>query len=539
MYRCVVCQSKDGAEEIEKWVAAVYTQAGLSDQVEELDFTGGSSGSGGSKKATAFVGLDVEWCPLWWRQGRDEKVDTIQLYAPGSPGCLVYSTGDDATLPACLAKLLGDDRVIKLGVNVQGDASRLCRDFGTTVAGLHDIAGNAKVSLQSLCNSRLPDPLHVMKQPDNSDQKPGAKKKAGGVRVSNWAAWPLHVTQVSYAARDAVLSFWAFAYEHGATWVSEAEPPSGVGLKIDLSQLVIQPPTEPASGAAAAAGAFGGSSSGGAFGGGSGGSGSGAFGGGGSGGSGAFGGGGSGGGSGGAFGSGWDDKCGKTKKASGANASFFVMQRNNSIEPPMMGIKEHPEGPADALKGVAAVVSGVLDSMSRDEMYEYIQRHGGKKVSGVTKACTHLLNDLGEVGPAKQAKCLKLNVPICSEDVIFQKVAAAAAKCSPEQQAEFKERERERAANPFAAAPKPVKEKAVKRNLADHDHDVNSAPLSLLSELKGFSAALVDALVEGRPFRSEADAKKRTRGLGAIKLAILKANGLEFPQRASKKAKKS
>ena len=98
------------------------------------------------------------------------------------------------------------------------------------------------------------------------------------------------------------------------------------------------------------------------------------------------------------------------------------MHRNRSIVPPNLEKKVHPTGTANALDGVVAIISGVLDSMSRDEMTKYIQRHGGKVVKSVTNSTTMLINDHGTVGPSKRKKIEAKNIPIVSEDVIFDMV---------------------------------------------------------------------------------------------------------------------
>jgi NAD-dependent DNA ligase len=87
----------------------------------------------------------------------------------------------------------------------------------------------------------------------------------------------------------------------------------------------------------------------------------------------------------------------KKQKKEEAKSAFFMMHRNRSIKPPQAGIKEYPSGPATALKGVTVVVSGVLDSMSREMMTDFVTKHGGAMSKAVTKKTTHLVNDHGEV----------------------------------------------------------------------------------------------------------------------------------------------
>lgn len=55
------------------------------------------------------------------------------------------------------------------------------------------------------------------------------------------------------------------------------------------------------------------------------------------------------------------------------------------------GKVEHPRGHPDCLSKVTIVISGVLDSMMRNEATDYIKRHGGRVTSGVTGKTTFLL----------------------------------------------------------------------------------------------------------------------------------------------------
>jgi len=103
-------------------------------------------------------------------------------------------------------------------------------------------------------------------------------------------------------------------------------------------------------------------------------------------------------------------------------ANFFQCMRNKSISPPNIGIKEHPKGAKDVLSNVVVIVSGILDSFERKDFEKYVLDHGGKLSKAVTAKVTHLVNDHGEAGPAKQAKCKEFGIPMVSEDVILKMV---------------------------------------------------------------------------------------------------------------------
>ena len=119
-------------------------------------------------------------------------------------------------------------------------------------------------------------------------------------------------------------------------------------------------------------------------------------------------------------------KLGSKQSAADADvhSDFFRMQRNRSTLPPNAGKKKYPEGNADALAGVCIVVSGVLDSMTRDEFNQYVARHGGRTSKSVTRRVTHLVTDHGEAGPSKLKKCSSFGIKVVGEDKILGMVAA-------------------------------------------------------------------------------------------------------------------
>jgi hypothetical protein len=51
--------------------------------------------------------------------------------------------------------------------------------------------------------------------------------------------------QASYAARDALLSYWAFAVPHGGAWGPPAGPAAAAALVVAADALSLQPATLP------------------------------------------------------------------------------------------------------------------------------------------------------------------------------------------------------------------------------------------------------------------------------------------------------
>lgn len=95
-------------------------------------------------------------------------------------------------------------------------------------------------------------------------------------------------------------------------------------------------------------------------------------------------------------------------------------------EPDNRGKKDPPpEGHPDALSGKTFVVSGVLDSMLRPEMEDYIRRHGGKVTTAVSGKTTFLI--VGKhTGRSKYNQAQKKNTRLINEDGVWSLVAASA-----------------------------------------------------------------------------------------------------------------
>ncbi|XP_034661870.1 replication factor C subunit 1 isoform X2 [Drosophila subobscura] len=82
------------------------------------------------------------------------------------------------------------------------------------------------------------------------------------------------------------------------------------------------------------------------------------------------------------------------------------------------GSKEIPTGTPDCLKGLTFVVTGVLESMEREEAESVIKGYGGRVMTVVGKKLMYLV--VGEeAGPKKLATAEDLNIPILSEDGLF------------------------------------------------------------------------------------------------------------------------
>ncbi|CAF0918657.1 unnamed protein product [Adineta ricciae] len=90
--------------------------------------------------------------------------------------------------------------------------------------------------------------------------------------------------------------------------------------------------------------------------------------------------------------------------------------------PDAPGSKPIPDGAPNCLKNLTFVVSGVLESLGRDECKSLIEKYGGRMTGSISSKTTHLLvgRDGGE---SKQEKARELKVKIISEDDLLELIA--------------------------------------------------------------------------------------------------------------------
>ncbi|RUA16842.1 MAG: DNA ligase (NAD(+)) LigA, partial [Flavobacteriia bacterium] len=77
----------------------------------------------------------------------------------------------------------------------------------------------------------------------------------------------------------------------------------------------------------------------------------------------------------------------------------------------------------DKLKGQIFVVSGVFETVSRDELKKLIEDNGGKVASSISSKTSFVVAG-DNMGPSKRTKAESLGVPIISEQEFLQKLQA-------------------------------------------------------------------------------------------------------------------
>ncbi len=82
---------------------------------------------------------------------------------------------------------------------------------------------------------------------------------------------------------------------------------------------------------------------------------------------------------------------------------------------------EQLEGQSDKLKGEIIVISGVFETMSRDEIKKLIEDNGGKVSSSISSKTSFIV--AGEnMGPSKKLKAEQLNITLINENEFLQKI---------------------------------------------------------------------------------------------------------------------
>tara|TARA_R110002096_G_scaffold187405_1_gene366724 strand:+ start:17538 stop:19535 length:1998 start_codon:yes stop_codon:yes gene_type:complete len=108
--------------------------------------------------------------------------------------------------------------------------------------------------------------------------------------------------------------------------------------------------------------------------------------------------------------------------------SFFSLEENiNSINRLKgFGVQlemsaEELEGQTDKLKGDIIVVTGVFESISRNELKKLIEDNGGKVSSSISSKTSYIVAG-ANMGPSKKEKAGKLNISIINEYKFLQKI---------------------------------------------------------------------------------------------------------------------
>ena len=93
----------------------------------------------------------------------------------------------------------------------------------------------------------------------------------------------------------------------------------------------------------------------------------------------------------------------------------------NRAGPANLGGKQIPSGEANCLGNLTFVITGVLDSLEREDAKDLIEKHGGRVVGSISKKVTHLVVGL-DAGESKLAKARQQNVAEINEDQLMEMI---------------------------------------------------------------------------------------------------------------------
>ncbi|GIY35891.1 replication factor C subunit 1 [Caerostris darwini] len=116
----------------------------------------------------------------------------------------------------------------------------------------------------------------------------------------------------------------------------------------------------------------------------------------------------------------------KKPRSSGGNYASYL----NREGPKALGSKEIPEGEEDCLAGLTFIITGVLESMERDEVKVLVERHGGKVMTTLSKNTKYII--IGrDAGASKLDKAEKLGTKQLDEDGLLDLIRTLPGKGPP------------------------------------------------------------------------------------------------------------
>ncbi|KAL8207503.1 UNVERIFIED_CONTAM: replication factor C subunit 1 [Gekko kuhli] len=101
----------------------------------------------------------------------------------------------------------------------------------------------------------------------------------------------------------------------------------------------------------------------------------------------------------------------------------------NREGPKALGSKEIPQGGENCLEGLTFVITGVLESIERDEAKSLIERYGGKVTGNISKKTNYLVKGR-DCGVSKTEKASALGTKIIDEDGLFELIQTMPGKKS-------------------------------------------------------------------------------------------------------------
>ncbi|XP_065052837.1 bifunctional 3'-5' exonuclease/ATP-dependent helicase WRN-like isoform X1 [Rhopilema esculentum] len=142
-------------------------------------------------------GFDIEW-KVNYRAGEGLCKTALLQICTSEKECFLFHLAAMNGFPVALKCLLEDKNIIKTGVGIDGDMSKLRTDYKVNPVGVVDLSQMLneikKINEKWSLNGML---VHVVKKRLEKDPK---------IRCSNWERFPLSQKQIEYATLDAYVS---------------------------------------------------------------------------------------------------------------------------------------------------------------------------------------------------------------------------------------------------------------------------------------------------------------------------------------------
>lgn len=143
------------------------------------------------------IGLDCEWT---YQNGSRQPVALMQI-ATAHEICVLFRLCKFKTdIPLSLYKLLADKSILKVGIDITGDCSKLFNDYDILTKGCLDLRYLIEL---------IPEAQHIKGQSLSAiaEEVLGEKlNKSREIRCSNWQRNVLSIQQINYAAKDAIIA---------------------------------------------------------------------------------------------------------------------------------------------------------------------------------------------------------------------------------------------------------------------------------------------------------------------------------------------
>ncbi|POR39580.1 Werner syndrome ATP-dependent helicase [Tolypocladium paradoxum] len=197
------------------------------------------------------LGLDLEWLPYASRSsGARENVSLIQVASPGRIGLFhvaVFAKADDLVAPT-FRSIMGDLRVSKVGVHVQGDCTRLSKYLGVKARGVFELSHLYKlVKFAAAGTPRLINKVPVALSTQVEELLRLPLYKGDSVRSSNWMR-PLNARQIlTDSASDAYAGIQLYHVLEAKRKELKPVPPRPHHAELGLPIPIPEPEPEPES----------------------------------------------------------------------------------------------------------------------------------------------------------------------------------------------------------------------------------------------------------------------------------------------------